>query len=266
MKLPHLVIAILALSGAISATAQYGYTPPVAPTPPTMPTMPAATYPTYPTYPASQSVPAAGAGMGYGDPNYGGYTPQPVPGGAPMGIAPIGRDLLSYGFLEGFYQYTDFDNSRLDPAHGFGLALSAELFKPLFVKGAFNWASSSGGALEKNGFDFSSVALGGGAYIPVTQRFHVLCELGMAYTKLDAKRSSLGFSDGSVYARPGVRFAATQKLELHGGVLLSSADDFDSLVIGVGAYWNMFSMLDLKLGADFGDESSAWKAGLRVRW
>lgn len=263
MKQQHLIIAFLALGGALSATAQYGYTPPVAPTPPAMPTMPAATYP---TYPVTQSTPAPGAGMGYGDPNYGGYTPQPVPGGAPMGIAPISRDLLSYGYFESFYQYTDFDESRLDPAHGFGLALSAELFKPLFVKGAFNWASSEGGALEKDGFDFSSVSLAGGAYIPVTQRFHFLCEIGMAYSKLDAKRSSLSFSDGSVYARPGVRFAATHNLELHGGVLLSSADDFDSVVIGVGAYWNMFSMLDLKLGADFGDESTAWKAGLRVRW
>ena len=263
MKQRHLVLAILALSGAHTATAQYGYTPPVAPTPPPMPTMPAATYP---TYPASAPMPPAGGGMGYGDPNYGGYTPQPVPGGAPVGIAPIRKDILSYGFLEGFYQYTDFNESRLDPAHGFGLALSAELFKPLFVKGAFNWSSSGGGALVKDGFDFSSVSLGGGAYIPVTQRFHFLCEAGMAYSQLDAKRSSLSFSDGTVYVRPGFRFAATQNLELHGGVLLSTADDFDSMVLGVGAYWNVFSTLDLKLGADFGDESTAWRAGLRVRW
>jgi hypothetical protein len=174
--------------------------------------------------------------------------------------------MLSYGYLEGFYQYTTFKDSSLDAASGVGLALSAELFKPIFIKGGFNWASVNGGAKEKGGFDFNSVSLGVGAYIPINQRFHLLCDIGGAYYKLDADKQSVSFSDGAIYVHPGVRVAATQWLELEGGLMFTSADSYDSILFNVGAYCRMFSALDLKLGADFGDESTAWKAGLRVRW
>jgi hypothetical protein len=255
------ILGVFALGLVSQVSAQYGYTPPVPPTAPTMPTSP------YPSYPATTGVPDPGAGMNYGAPNYGGYTPQPASSTpAPyMGLSST-TPLLSYGFLEGFYQYTDFDNSNLDPAHGLGISLGAQLFGPLFLRGGFNWASSKGGPAIADGFDFSAVSLGIGGHIPITQRFHVLCEVGGSYTKLDAKRSSLSFSDGALYVRPGLRFAATQKLELQGTLLFTSADDYDQMAFGVGAFWNMFSMLDLKVGADFGDESTAYKAGLRVRW
>ena len=175
-------------------------------------------------------------------------------------------NMLSYGYLEGFYQYTDFKDSSLDGASGVGLALSAQLFKPVFLKAGFNWASAGGGSKEKNGYDFSSVSLGVGAYIPITPRFHLLCDVGGAYYKLDADKDSLSFSDGAIYVHPALRIAATQHLELQGGLMFTSSDNYDSILFNVDAYWKLFSALDLKVGADFGDESTAWKAGLRVRW
>ena len=175
-------------------------------------------------------------------------------------------NMLSYGYLEGFYQYTDFKDSSLEGASGLGVALSAQLFNPLFIKGGFNWASSGGGSDEKDGFDFNSVSLGVGAFIPVTDRFHLLCDVGGAYYKLDADRDSLSFDDGAIYVHPGVRIAATRWLELEGGLTFTSADDYDSILFNVAAYCRMLSVLDLKLGADLGDESTAWKAGLRLRW
>lgn len=271
----HLIV-VLGACWSVTASAQYGYTPPVPPTPPTMPTPPQSTYP---TYPSSGGVPPAGAGMdvgyGYGTtpaPTYGsasygasGYAPPSAPG--PGAMAPgIGASMLSYGYLEGFYQYTDFKDSSLDPANGLGLALSAQLFNPFFIKAGFNWASSNGGSQEKQGFDFSSVSIGAGAYIPVSPRFHLMCDVGGAYYKLDADKESVSFSDGAIYVHPGVRIAATQSLELQGGLMFTSADSYDSIIFDVAAYWKMFSALDLKVGADIGDESTAWKAGLRVRW
>lgn len=272
MKSPFSLIAIVIIGFTAQAFSQYGYTPPVPPTPPTPPQ---ASYPTYPSYPAStNSVPPAGAGMdmsygtpapSYGAPAYSGYTPQPT---APVSAAMMGMgySMLSYGYLEGFYQYTDFKDSALDPASGLGLALSAQLFNPVYLKAGFNWARTNGGPNQKNGFDFNSVALGVGAYLPVTHRFHVGCEVGGAYYKLDADKSSLSFSDGAIWVHPGIRVAATSSLELQGGITLGSADNYDSVIFDVGAYWKMLSALDLKVGADFGDASTAWKAGLRVRW
>ncbi len=264
MKLPLLFISLVSTFWSLPALAQYGYTPPVPPTPPTMPTAP---QPQYQAYPGS--VPDAGAGMDtgyaaptYGSPTYGGYSQQPLP--PPQ--AAIGHDIMSYGYLEGYYKYTSFKESSLDPASGLGVALSAELFKPLYVKGGFEWASGNGGSKENGGFDFSSVSLGAGAYIPITGRFHIMCEVGGAYYKLDAEKDSVSFSDGAIYVHPGIKVAATQSLELEGGLLFTSSDHYDSILFNVGAYWRLFSALDLKLGADFGDASTGWKAGLRVRW
>lgn len=269
MKPPFSLIVILGACWSGSAFAQYGYTPPVPPTPPTMPNAP--------SYPATTSyTPPAGAGMDagygyaapettYGSPTYGGYSPQPMAGSTPVGMG-IGASLLSYGYLEGFYQYTNFKDSSLDPANGFGLALSAQLFNPFYIKAGFNWGASNGGSKEAHGYDFSSVSIGAGAYIPINARFHLFCDIGGAYYKVDADKESVGFSEGAIYVHPGVRIAATESIELQGGLMFTSADSYDSIVFDVGAYWKMFSALDLKVGADIGDESTAWKAGLRVRW
>lgn len=264
----RIALLSLALGWSLPASAQYGYTPPVPPTPPTPPTAPQSTYPTYPSSsPASTGVSAdVYSTPAYGSPTYGSYSPQPVPSG-PGAIAPAANfDILSYGYLEGFYRYTDFKDSKLDGASGLGVALSAQLFKPVFLKAGFNWGSSNGGSKEKGGYDFSSVSIGAGAYIPISNRFHLMCEVGGAYYKLDADKDSLGFSEGAIYVHPGIRVAATQQLELQGGLTFTSADNYDTMLFNVDAYWKVFSALDLKVGADFGDESTAWKAGLRVRW
>lgn len=253
--LPLIVVLGICFGG--HAAAQYGYVPP---TPPPEP-VPPSPYPTYPASPqmttAATPPPGAGMDMGYG---YGGYGAQPPPV-PPPGFA---GDILSYGYLEGFYQYTDFQHEGLDGSHGIGLALSAQLFKPVFIKAGFNW--SSGGGDGANSFDFNSVALGLGAYLPLADRFHLLCDVGGAYYELDADKDSLGFSDGAVYVHPALRFAATPRLEFQAGLTFSSSDDYGSFIVDVGAYWAMFRILDIKLGADIGDESTAYKAGLRVRW
>ncbi len=280
MKPSARLLALFGLTVASSALAQYGYTPPVAPTPPQPPTMPAApAYPSYPSYPSTApATPPAGMGVdtgyGYGTPSYGsptygsptsGYAPQPMPGPAVAGFGATG-DMLSYGYLEGFYQYTDFKDDLLEGASGVGLSLSAELFKPLFIKGGFNWGTAGGGTDEKDGYDFNSVSIGVGAYVPITQRFHLLFDVGGAYYKLDADKESVAFSDGAIYVHPAIRIAATESLELGAGLTFSSSDDYGTMLFDVGAYWKMFSALDLKLGADFGEEHSAYKAGLRLRW
>lgn len=198
----------------------------------------------------------------YSSPTYTGYASQPASGGYSMG----GGDILGYGFLEGFYQLTDFDRESFDAAHGLGVALSAPLFNPLYLKGGFNWGTSNGGSEEDEGFDFNSVSLGIGVHLPIIPRLHLVCDVGGAYYDVDADSDSLSFSEGAIYVHPALRLAVAQRFELQAGLLFSSADDYDAMLIDVGAFWNMFASLDLKVGADFGDESTAWKAGLRVRW
>lgn len=273
MRTPTLLSLFFGVGLASTALAQYGYTPPVPPTPPAPPPMPSA--PTYPSYTPPAAMPPAGTGTAgystpvYSDPaySYGGYTPQtPGYGPAPAAPAPVGPDILSYGSLEGYYLFTDFKDSSLEGSHGFGVALSAELFKPLFIKGQFGWGSSGGGSEEDGGFDFNSFGLGGGAYLAISPRFHLLGEVGGKYANVDADEDSLSFSEGQFYVRPAIRFAIAPTFELQGGITLSSADDFDSTVIDLAAYWKVASMFDIGGGAGFGDSSTQIKAGIRLRW
>jgi hypothetical protein len=209
----------------------------------------------------------------YGNANYSGY------GGGP-GVAPIapqpsygappsagGGSMLTYGLLEGFYRYTTFENDGLDGAHGVGVSLSAELFRPFYVRGGFDWGTGNGSALAKGQtYDFNSVSLGGGAYFAVNDKFHLFAEVGGIYTNLNASRSSLNFSDGAVYITPGLRFAATDALELDLSVTATSADEYDSRIVDLAGYYKLFSSMDVGVGTGFGNETRSFFAGVRFRW
>lgn len=211
------------------------------------------------------------APVNYGTANYSSYGGGPPPTqslGASSGLSNPGSgagSMLTYGQLEGFYKYTDFENSNLDAGHGLGMSLSAELFRPFYLKGSFDWASGNGKGLTKN-YDFVSVAVGGGAYFALTDRFHIFAEVGGNYANLTADKSSLEFSDGSVYLTPGLRFAATDSLELDLSMTASSADDYDSKSVDVAGYYRLFSSMDVGLGTGFGDETRTYFAGIRFRW
>ncbi|MBL9116852.1 MAG: hypothetical protein JNJ83_17730 [Verrucomicrobiaceae bacterium] len=210
----------------------------------------------------------------YGTANYNGY------GGGP-GVAPIapqptlgttsglgrGGSMLTYGLLEGFYRYTTFETEGLDGAHGVGISLSAELFRPFYVRGGFDWGTGNGSALGKGqSYDFNTISIGGGAYFAVSDKFHLFAEVGGMYTNLNATKSSLNFSDGAVYITPGLRFAATESLELDLSVTATSADEYDSRVVDLSGYYKLFSSMDVGLGTGFGNETRSFFAGVRFRW
>ena len=207
----------------------------------------------------------------YGTANFGGYGGGPAPTPTPtMGTASglssggRGNDLLTYGLLEGFYKYTTFKQDGIDGAHGVGVSLSAELFRPFYVKGGFDWGTGNGTA--KQTYDFNSVSIGGGAYFAVSDKFHLFAEVGGAYTNLNASKSSLSFSDGSVYITPGLRFAATEAFELDLSLTATSADEYDSRIVDLAGYYKLFSSMDVGVGTGFGNETRNFFAGIRFRW
>jgi hypothetical protein len=221
------------------------------------------------------------AGGGYVDANYGngGYAPQSVqPGYAQQGYAQQGygpqgavggmnaaQNMLTYGTLEGFYQYTQWKTPGIDDTHGMGVSLMAELFDPFFVHGAFTWGSGNGSALPST-YNFSTVSVGGGGHFAITDRFHLRGEIGGIYASLAADKTAVSFTDGAIYISPGIRFAATESLELQAGLTATSADKYDSKIFDLGAYYKLFSQMDVGVGLTRGDETNAYKAGVRFRW
>jgi hypothetical protein len=244
-----------------------------------------------------QGAPAAGAGLGQQPQmmmqapaptqNYGGYpqTPGPVAGGyadasygnggfVQPGVQPgytpgaatfAPTNMLTYGTLEGFYQYTKWNEPGIDASHGMGLSLMAELFDPFFLHGSFSWATGNGAALPST-YNISTVSVGGGGHFAITERFHIMGEIGGIYASLSADKTNVSFSDGAIYISPAIRFAATESLELKLGLMATSADKYDSKAIDFDAYYKLFSQMDVGVGLTRGDETKAYKAGVRFRW
>lgn len=257
---------------------------------------PAAPMPNYGAYPPPGSglgaapmisptvapPPGAGMDMMYGAPapmagGDMGYTPMLPPsnaGPAPLlgGQSPApsgGLTMLTYNYLYGGYQYNDPKANGLDGSHGLGVSLGVQLFQPFFIKASANWGSGEGGGLAGvtgADYDFASISAAGGLYMPIFENFHFLGELGLNYTSIDAQNTAVSFNDGSIFVRPAFRFQPIQKLELQAGVTVSSSDNYDSRLLDLSAYWRLMNQFDVGLGGDFGDESRAFKLGVRFRW
>jgi hypothetical protein len=178
--------------------------------------------------------------------------------------APSGSSLLTYGQLEAQYRFTSFKKSSIQDSSGLEVGLMAQLFNPFFIHATVDW-SSAGGSKSKS-YDFSTISVGMGGYFALSDRFHVVAEVGGLYSSLSANKESLSFSDGAIYVNPYLRFAATNNLELQAGITLTSADNYDSSTFDLGGYYRLFSQMDLGLGAEFGDVTNNYHVGIRFRW
>lgn len=199
-----------------------------------------------------------------GGPNSG-YNPPGYPGGA-GGDFDSGSSMLTYGFLEGRYQYFNPRENNLDGAHGLSAALSAELFKPLFIRAGFGWSASGKSGKQTRDYDLTTASLGIGAYLPIADVFHLVIEGGGAYGKLDSKNNRFSYTDGAFYLRPAVRVAPTEAFEFQAGLNLTSSDEFGSYTVDLSAFIRIVSRLDLAVGVDLGEEFTGFTGGLRVRW
>ena len=174
--------------------------------------------------------------------------------------------LLSYGQLEVDYLHTTYKDKTINSSDGASISLMAKLFDPFFLHFGVDLGSGSSKAFLSQTYNFSTVHLGGGGFIALSDRIHLTGEVGMVYAHLDTTRNSVGFSEGAVYVMPGIRFAATDALELDGHLTATSSDRYDSFIFDVGGYYKVFSQMDVGLDVGFGDQSKIYKAGVRFRW
>jgi len=228
------------------------------------------------------SAPPPGPVSSYAPQGTSNYNPPPVsPGGYAGnggynnygGSVKSGPDIVNFDSVEVFYRYMAPKEADLNGAHTIGAALTVALFNPLYLKVGASWGSGSGGAGGAGGnakdadYDFASISAGAGFHTTlINDRLTFVAEAGMTYASLKAKDSSLSFSDGSVYVRPALRFTPFDWLELQAGVTVSSADKYDSKVLDMSAYFRVLPMLDLGIGADFGDATRAFRTAVRLRW
>ncbi len=249
--------------------------------------------PSVPAYPNSFPPPSISPGVTapplYADPyavapppgQVSNYTPQgngaygaPIPTTSNYG-APVGGqsspNIVNFNSLEAFYRFVDPKAKGLKGAHTLGAELSVALFNPLYLKIGANWGSGSGGGgvtgATQADYDFASIHAGAGFHTSlIHDRLTFVTEVGLNYTSLKAKDSSLSFSDGSIYVRPALRFTPWDFMELQAGVTVSSADKYDSKMLDLSSYFRVLPMLDVGIGADFGDTTRAFRTAIRLRW
>ncbi len=178
--------------------------------------------------------------------------------------------MLNYKYVEAFYRFTDPKDSEMNGSHGLGVALVMDLPTIFFLKGSFTWNSGSGeqtarGAANAD-YDLSTITIGGGAFMPITQKLHFVGEVGLVYANFQADGINKSYTDGGIYVRPSLRYQVLDWMEVQAGVSVASTDDYNSKVFDVGGYFRVMPLFDLNIGADFGDQSRGFKAGGRLRW
>lgn len=217
------------------------------------------------------SVPPPGQMSSYTPQGTGAYTAPPPTAayGAPIG-GKTGPSLVNFNSLEAYYRYVDPKLPGLKGASTIGATLTVALFNPLYLKFGANWGSGSGGGIAgaaNADYDFASIQAGAGFHTAlITNRLTFVAEAGMVYASLKAKNSAVSFSDGSIYVRPALRFTPWDFVELQAGVTVSSADKYDSKMLDLSSYFRVLPMLDIGIGADFGDTTRAFRTALRLRW
>lgn len=174
-------------------------------------------------------------------------------------------NMLGYQSLSVNYVYNDFKgDDRLKGDSGFNADLKLELMKPLYLHFGLNRITSKVANAED--LDITGFSAAGGIFLPLGNRFHIFGELGAKYDYVSGGDNNLGSDDFSVFIRPGVHFAATDKLELSVSVLFSNTDNLNENVIELNAYYAMLSWLDVGGGIDFGDDINSYHIGGRWRW
>jgi hypothetical protein len=194
------------------------------------------------------------------------YRSQPQGGG--YANATSSTALLSYGYLSGRYTFNDFKTAtKFSTGSGFGADLGVQLLKPLFLHFGVNWlnANQSGGGTSSS-FNMTSLTAAGGAYVPLSDRFHLFAEVGARYDVVSGAPILLTKDAFSIFVRPGIRWAVTDKLELEAELLFNSTDNLNDRVFGLNAFYSLFSIVDVGLGADFTSDLNSYHTGVRVRW
>ncbi len=211
--------------------------------------------------PQVQQPPSSGY-QPYTSSSSGGYDKGSYGGGSGGGYY---SRLLTWGQLEAHYAYNDFrGDDRLEGDSGFGVNLRVKLMKPLYLHFGLDRITSSDP--QSRSIDITTFNVGAGVYAPIGQRFQIYGEVGLRYDYTSGDLEYINPDDLSLYVRPGVRFAVTDKFELTASVLFFNTDNLNDRIVEVSAYYSLLSWLDLGAGVDFGSDINSYHVGGRWRW
>ena len=150
--------------------------------------------------------------------------PTPAP---PAPSAPLQEVALTDGPPGSSFHYDYVDGALvLGDLDGLRVGASVHVEGPWIAVGRLDWLGDDGGATD---VDLQLLSLGGGYVHAVDERLDVLgtAELEIGRTDVDGPGQSADDDDVGVRLRAGARYQATDRLEVDGGISLSTIFDED---------------------------------------
>jgi opacity protein-like surface antigen len=178
--------------------------------------------------------------------------------GVLMANAAFAADGPQYTFVEGGYNWIDFDDANADgDAFNVGGSVAVTDMVHLF-------ANYQDGNIDGGGFDFdlSTINLGAGLNIALSPTVDLVTQA--AWVRVDVDVNGFGSDNEDGYSLGvGVRAMVMPQLELNGGVSYVDVND-DDTALNLGAVYSFNDMFAVTGGASFGDNITSYGVGARL--
>lgn len=158
---------------------------------------------------------------------------------------------FEYNFFELGYGTTEFDDINVD-GDGFGLGGSYAVNNDIHVFGGYQAVGLD------FGIDATTLEAGIGYNTELSPVVDAYARLSYQYVELDAPGVS-GVDDNGIGLGVGLRFAASESLELNAGInYVDLSDSGDDTSFSVGGLYDFSDLFALGLGGDWSDDASSY--------
>ncbi len=158
---------------------------------------------------------------------------------------------FDYTFFELGYGNVEFDDVNVD-GDGFGIAGSYAVNEDFHVFAGYQAAGLD------FGIDATTLGAGFGYHTSLSPAVDFVASLSYEYVELDAAGIASA-DDNGLGLGVGMRFAASEKLELNAGIsYVDLSDSGSDTGFGVGGLYDLTETISLGLGGNWSDDSTSY--------
>ena len=168
--------------------------------------------------------------------------------------ASAGAQGFDYSFFQVGYERVTLDDGSFDvDGDGFGIEGSFEISQSFFLTADYGIAEFEEAGVE---VDVDTLSAGIGWHTPLSDQLDFVANLSYEYIELSALGQSQDESGYGLGA--GLRYQATDALEINGGIGYVDYGDGDDTTLGVRALYGITDNIDVAVSGEWGDDSSAY--------
>ena len=169
--------------------------------------------------------------------------------------ASAGAQGFDYNYFGVGYQRLNLDDGFIDvDGDGFGVEGSFAVSDSFFLFGDYGMAEFSE---QGQTVDLDALSLGIGWHTAISDRMDFVT--GVSYEWAEVSAAGFGSVDDSGYGLGvGLRFQASDAIELNGGIDYVDYGDGDDTSFGLGLLYGVTENIDIGVSADWADDTSAY--------